>query len=173
GGEGDQRARARFLATSPSDPSVVYKVVDRGSVLSIYRSDDGGRTWDLRAEPNGAPRSLLVHPADPDLVLVGYEASADAGFVGSRAGGATWRKRAPGRIFEAVAGDPTDPDRLWAGDRDGLHVSTDGGRTFEQVSDVQVTAIAVDPADPDRLVVGGRALYTRDDGGGTLRRAAD
>src|SRR5690606_2288207 len=101
----------------------------------------------------------------------GYDGATDDGFVESRDGGKTWRKRAHGRVFDAVAGDPTDPDRIWAGGVDGLHLSTDGGRSFAQISDVRVTAIAVDPADPDRLVVGGRALYTSDDGGVTLRRA--
>src|SRR5690606_29665827 len=96
GGEGVTGAQAGFLATSPSDPSVVYKIRGGGFTFDIYRSDDGGGTWDLLARPTGTPSSLLVHPADPDLVLVGYATLTDAGFVESRDGGDTWRKRAHG-----------------------------------------------------------------------------
>jgi photosystem II stability/assembly factor-like uncharacterized protein len=86
-------------------------------------------------------------------------------------GGQTWSKAGHGRLFQALAGDPTDPERMWAGDHQGLYLSEDGGLSFHQIADVPVTAIAVDPDDPRHLVVGGRRLYTSHDGGQTLQPA--
>src|SRR5690606_14931762 len=73
--------------------------------------------------------------------------------------------------FQALAGDPTDPDRIWAGDHEGLYLSEDGGLTFDRIAGLPVTAIAVDPADPDRLVIGGRGLFVSHDGGQTVQPA--
>lgn len=169
GAEGFIGTSATFVATSPADPSVVYKVRS----FEIHRSDDGGVTWQRKAGAWESPFALLVHPADPDRIYVSYWSLVGEGLVVSTDGGETWRKVDHGRTFGALAGDPTDPNRMWAGEgfgfgRDGLWLSEDGGLTFERLSDVPVTAIAVDPAKPDRLTLGGRALYTSNDGGKTM-----
>lgn len=161
-----------FLATSPADPSVVYKVrTELLATFSIWRSDDGGASWERKANPSEAPAGLMVHPADPDRVYVSYASLTGHGLVISTDGGETWRKYDQGQYFEALAGDPTDPDRIWAGNYSGLYLSEDGGVSFRQLSDTPTMAIAVDPADPDHLVLGGRALYESHDGGQTLTPA--
>lgn len=161
-----------FLATSPADPSVVYKVrTELLATFSIWRSDDGGASWERKANPSEAPAGLMVHPADPDRVYVSYASLTGHGLVISTDGGETWRKYDQGQYFEALAGAPTDPDRIWAGNYSGLYLSEDGGVSFRQLSDTPTMAIAVDPADPDHLVLGGRALYESHDGGQTLTPA--
>ncbi|MFC8127459.1 S8 family serine peptidase [Streptomyces sp. NPDC057302] len=61
-----------------------------------------------------------------------------------------------------------DPERVWRVTNDllGSHVqkSTDGGRTWDEISSLEggATAFMVDPADPDRMVVS----YSRMDGAG-------
>lgn len=172
GGEGFTGVDAPFLAASPSDPSVVYKVrVDAFLTFGIFRSDDGGATWRRLSSPTNTPFALLVHPADPDRVYVSYHSLTGSGLVMSTDGGRSWEKVEHGQVFEALAGDPTDPDRIWAGDREGLHLSEDGGLTFRKLADVAVTAIAVAPDDPSHLVIGGRGLYVSHDGGHTVRPA--
>ncbi|GAB3450550.1 S8 family serine peptidase [Actinophytocola sediminis] len=169
GGEGLVGVAAEYLAVSPTDPAVVYKVSkDPTLTFSIRRSADGGATWTRVAQPTEFPSSLLVHPADPDRVYAGYASLTGAGLVVSQDGGQTWRKLDQGRVFRALAGDPTDPDRLWAGDHEGLYRSDDGGVTFQRLADVPVTAIAADPDRRGHLTVGGRTLHTSTDGGDTL-----
>ncbi|HEY8474336.1 MAG TPA: S8 family serine peptidase [Natronosporangium sp.] len=172
GGEGTSGSSARFLATSPADPSVVYKVrTDPVLTFGIWRSDDGGASWRRLASPSEFAHALLVHPGDPDRVFVSFQSLTSAGLVATYDGGATWEKLDHGRIFQALAGDPTDPDRIWAGDHEGLYLSEDGGLTFDRIAGLPVTAIAVDPADPDRLVIGGRGLFVSHDGGQTVQPA--
>lgn len=128
GGEGISGAAALFLATSPTDPSVVYKLrTDAVLTFGIWRSDDGGATWQRLSSPSERPFGLLVHPADADTVYASHGSLTGAGLVVTRDGGGTWEKLDQGRIFQALAGDPTDPDRLWAGDHQGLYLSEDGG----------------------------------------------
>ncbi|MGH3680075.1 MAG: hypothetical protein ACRDT2_07465, partial [Natronosporangium sp.] len=172
GGEGISGAAAPLLATSPADSSVVYKVrTDANLTFGIWRSDDGGASWQRLASPSEFAAALLVHPADPDRVYVSYVSVTGAGLVVSTDGGESWRKVDQGHVFRALAGDPTDPDRIWAGDHTGLYRSEDGGITFQRLDGRPVTAIAVDPDDPEHLVVGGRSLYTSRDGGQTLTEA--
>ncbi|WP_198663925.1 S8 family serine peptidase [Jiangella endophytica] len=169
GGEGLFGVAAEYVAVSSTDPSVVYKVSkDPVLTFSIQRSSDGGATWERVSQPSEFPHSLLVHPADPDRVYAGYSSLTGAGLVVSEDGGGTWRKLDQGRVFRALAGDPADPQRIWAGDHEGLYRSDDGGVTFERLADVPVTAIAADPDEPGHLTVGGRTLYTSADGGETL-----
>lgn len=175
GGEGFAGVAAQFVETSPADASLVYKLVGGiGGTFSIWRSDDGGASWQTLSRPSGAPFALLVHPGDPERIYASYfVASGDEGLVMSTDGGQTWRKVNHGRTFSVLAGDPTNPDRIWAGEgfgpgRNGLWRSEDGGLTFQRLSALPVTAIALDVDDPERLVVGGRGLYTSSDGGETL-----
>lgn len=172
GGEGFPGAHARLLAVAPSNPSVVYKArMDDFLTFGIYRSNDGGATWRRLASPTAAPFAMMVHPADPDRVYVSYLSLTSGGLVITTDGGKTWEKVDHGRVFEALAGDPTDPDRLWAGDREGLYLSQDGGLTFERLAEGWFTAIGVDPADPAHLVLGGRGLFVSHDGGRTVAPA--
>jgi subtilisin family serine protease/photosystem II stability/assembly factor-like uncharacterized protein len=172
GGEGLLGVSVPFLQADPTDPSVVYKVT-RDSVMtfSVWRSDDAGGTWTRRAGIAEAPTALLVHPANPDHIYAGYVSLTGAGLAISRDGGQTWHKYDQGRVFQALAGDPTDPQRLWAGDFSGMYVSEDAGVSFRKVSDVPVTAIEVDPKNPKAVVVGGRQLSLSQDGGKTVQAA--
>ncbi|MBM7784369.1 S8 family serine peptidase [Tenggerimyces flavus] len=171
GGEGTLGRQARFLGVSRTDPNVVFKVLAGGPSFAVSRSLDGGATWQELTRPTEVPTSLLVHPADPRHIYVGYWSIVGFGLVESKDGGATWRKVDHGHAFRALAGHPTNPKRLWAGDETGLYRSDDGGLSFRQLSSVPVTALSVNPRDGDQLVVGGRGLYVSRDGGRTLREA--
>ena len=80
-----------------------------------------------------------------------------------------------GRQLECVAVSPDAPDRVFVGTfEDGLHRSTDGGRTFEPlesadfVSDA-VMSLTISPHDPDTVYAGTEPsrVYRSTDGGET------
>jgi photosystem II stability/assembly factor-like uncharacterized protein len=61
------------LAIAPSDPSIVYAVVEHRKEGGIYRSDDRGETWTKRSSLNPRPMyysQIRVDPANPDKVWV-------------------------------------------------------------------------------------------------------
>src|SRR5262249_36310806 len=95
-----------FVAVAPSNPSVVYVASSPGGV---FRSDDGGTTFD-RSVAGGLGRSqilcLAVAPDDPMVVYAG----AAAGAFKSLDGGATWAPLAggfPAALINSIVVDPS------------------------------------------------------------------
>ena len=171
GHEGAADSHAR-VAVAPSRPQVVYKTVETPLArFYILRSEDGGETWRQIGQGNDAATALHVDPHDPDRAIVGFFALKGSGVLRTEDGGATWERVRRDAPPAGLAADPRDGDRLWLADADGLHRSTDGGRTFTRRHDAELGAVAVDPADPDHLIAGGRRLHVSEDGGATLRPA--
>ena len=82
------------------------------------------------------------------------------------------RERLVGRDFESVAASAEAADRAFAGTvESGIQRTTDGGDTWERVSDVddRVTSLAASPHDPDVVWAGTEpsAVYRSTDGGDT------
>ena len=89
-------------------------------------------------------------------------ADTPTGFYRSDDGGTSWRKMSSTNprpmYFSKVRIDPNNPDRVYLGGV-GLHVSVDGGRTFQTdaalVIHDDIHAIWVNPANPNHVVIGG------------------
>jgi photosystem II stability/assembly factor-like uncharacterized protein len=84
----------------------------------------------------------------------------------------TATERLVGHDFECVAASDERPDRAFAGTvESGIQRTTDGGGTWERVSDIddRVTALTVSPHDPDVVWAGTEpsAVYRSGDGGDT------
>jgi photosystem II stability/assembly factor-like uncharacterized protein len=77
---------ARCLAVGPDDPGVVYVGTDDEG---IYRSGDGGRSWD-RLSGIGQRRitAITVSPADGPV----YAGTEPSSLFVSRDGGTSWRE---------------------------------------------------------------------------------
>jgi photosystem II stability/assembly factor-like uncharacterized protein len=154
------------IAIAPSDPRVVY--VGSGEGLhrpdlsvgdGIYRSADGGRSWQ-HLGLTGAQQipELAVDPRDPNRLYAAvlghpYGPSAEHGVYRSRDGGRTWERvlyKDDNTGANAIAIDPKHPEVLYAGlwegrlgpaeDKNdyngtggGLYKSTDGGTTWRQL----------------------------------------
>ncbi|MGH3678937.1 MAG: S8 family serine peptidase [Natronosporangium sp.] len=166
--EGQFGVESTFVTAVPGQPNVLYKVAGINP-FGIYRSDDGGASWKLKFKAEQLPTSFLVHPADPDSLYVGFQYyDQDRGLFISHDGGDTWRRERMDRAPLALAGDPTDPARVYLGDLQGFYVSDDSGRHFQRRQSVPTTAIGIDPERPQRLVLGGHRLWVSRDAGASL-----
>lgn len=172
GNEGQIGFRVASMSVNPAQPNVVYAAVTNAfSRVDIERSQDGGATWTgvEGTRVDGHPYQILDDPANPDYVYLTINDPLSPGVLVSRDGGQTWRKNNEPVVVQAIAADPTNPDRIWLGGPDGLYVSNDEGQSITRLSSTPVSAIAVDPANPQHLVVGGNGLFISSDGGQTLR----
>ncbi|MDX2066742.1 MAG: hypothetical protein SFX74_13480, partial [Fimbriimonadaceae bacterium] len=116
---------AKGLAPSPSDPRRVYATGPQGHdwvANQVYRSDDGGRTWQKGGTAGLPPmdrhrcNAVAVHPTRPDEVWLGVSGEVKPGAGGpyqSTDGGQTWTWRGEGL--------PTGPalfsDNIWSVDQ--------------------------------------------------------
>jgi photosystem II stability/assembly factor-like uncharacterized protein len=172
----------------------------------VYRSDDGGETWrQLGLAETRQISNVIVHPDDPELVYVAalghaWGPNEERGIYRSRDGGETWSKVL--YLNEDVGAgdlemDPGNPDVLYAGmwqarrypwglraagPGTGLYKSTDGGDTWEELTNNPGLptgenrgriGVAVSGADPDRVWTIIEAeddqtgVFRSDDGGDT------
>ena len=124
----------------------------------VYKSSDAGKTWEhLSLAATQSIGRIRIHPSDPDIVYIaatGHEwtPNPERGVFKTTDGGRTWQ-----RVFyisEKVGAidlvmDPQKPDTLivsmvnrirrrWSdpvpGGEDGLFKTTDGGRTWKQLT---------------------------------------
>lgn len=152
---------------APSDGRSVYAyVVGHG----LFWSGDSGDSWEQRAGLGQLPRDLfglaVVGSGADTLVLVGPE----SGILRSEDGGRSLVQVSQSGAF-AVTVDPADPQVVWALTSAGLDRSSDGGETWETVSDMegvdgQPVALAVDGEGIWVATTEPRALYRSGDGVG-------
>lgn len=155
------------LLVDPSDPARLLA----GTWRRAWRSDDGGDTW------RGAFEGMLL---DSEVFTISTVPGRPGELWASTCG---WVYRGDGfgerwtRVKEGFAERRTpsflvlSPDRLLAGTVGGLHLSTDGGRSFRRSSDprLPILALAVHPSRPERVLVGteGAGIWLSRDGGET------
>src|ERR671924_283562 len=135
---------------------------------ALYRSDDGGETWqelesllELPSQPNWSfpPRPWTSHvrwiapsPHDADLLLVGIELG---GLMRSTDGGETWQDHRPGaqRDVHSLAWHPRAEGRAYEAGGGGAAFSVDAGESWRSADDGldrrYTWAVAVDPDDPE------------------------
>jgi len=151
---------------------------------TIYRSEDGGQTWQVVAEglasriqlepsPDRDVRitpiliSIAVDPSDPNRLFAGF---ADGGLMISTDGGQSWEISAAGLLPEtsvvAVETDPAHPGVVYLGSpNSGVFCSTDSGRGWTALNDGLSTRAITDLA----LSSDGSVLYAATEGGGVWR----
>jgi len=118
------------LAVAPSDPRVIYAGSGEGLQRpdlsvgdGIYKSTDGGETWEHLGLRDGQQiPALLVDPHDPNRVFAAvlghpYGPNAEHGVFRSTDGGRSWEKvlyRDENTGAVDLAFDPADPHVLYA-----------------------------------------------------------
>lgn len=120
-----------------------------GTPVGLYRSADGGDSWQLAGLPVAEVMAVAVAPSDPRTVWVSLR---DAGLYVSLDGGVSWRPSAaqPEETL-SLAVSPRSARTVFAGTTAGLVRSTDGGAHWGAASL------------PDKVIfhvaAGGRFLY--------------
>jgi len=114
-----------------------------GAHTGLFRSENGGRTWEKVALPAGGGHgpdvmSVTPHPAEPDVLYVGTH---EAGVLKTTSAGKTWaavNTGLRGLDVHGLAIDPRVPSKLHALVREagaGLYRMTDGGQRWVRVDD--------------------------------------
>ena len=167
--------RTAAVAGVPGDPLTYYVGASSGG---IFKSSDGGTTWDpiFDAQPAQSIGALAIAPSDPNVVWAGTgeafirsNVSIGNGVYRSTDAGRTWTHmglESAGRIGR-VAIDPRNPDVVLVAamghsygpqKERGVFRTKDGGRTWEHVLFVDDNTgcfeIAMDPNNPRILFAG-------------------
>ncbi|MFN3244501.1 MAG: VPS10 domain-containing protein [Planctomycetota bacterium] len=172
----NQHAGAVDLCLAPNDPDTIYATTWRilrtpyslesgGDGSGLWKSTDGGDTWDSLHDREGMPEGPLgisgiaPSPADPSRVCAQIE-SKEGGLFRSDDAGETWRRINDDRSLRQrawyctrVFADPKDVDTVYVLNV-AMHKSTDGGASFERVRTPHSDNhdLWIDPRDPKRMI---------------------
>ena len=171
-------AGAADLTMDPNNPRIMFATLwqvrrkpwnfsSGGPDSAVFRTTDGGDTWDDITENKGLPSGLkgrmgaAVSPAMPGRVWAIIE-SKDRGVYRSDDLGETWELVSDDPkllqrpwYYSHVFADPQDSETVWV-----LNLkcwkSTDGGRTFNEVTTPHGDNhdLWIDPANPRRMIEG-------------------
>ncbi len=157
------------LAVDPHDPNRVFAAVlghpyGPNTERGIYRSTDGGRTWQkvLYKDQNTGGDDVEIDPSNPQIVYA-----------------TLWEARQA----------PWEYGNAYGGDEGGIFKSTDGGDTWQQLKNglpehLNQAYVAIAPSEPSRLYATvatsfsspyqsdkGLGVYRSDDAGANWYRA--
>jgi photosystem II stability/assembly factor-like uncharacterized protein len=155
------------LAVDPGDPDRLLAGMEPSA---LFRSEDGGRTWQedpaIRrmsvendwsvpwSDAKGHVRTISIDPRDPRRIYLAIEVG---GVVRTEDGGQTW-ENVHGGIHDdvhSVAVNPRNGAVVYAATRHGFGRSDDYGRTWRRTDRFEgqgyARPLAVDPERPERV----------------------
>ncbi|MFC2133210.1 WD40/YVTN/BNR-like repeat-containing protein [Bacteroidota bacterium] len=162
----------------PRDPDVMYATADQrrrdvgrkiggGPESAVYKSYDGGETWEKIME--GLPKTdmggmgLAISPVNPDyLYLIVSAFDNSGGFYRSTNRGATWEKmsdyNSSTNYYSEIIADPNYIDRVYSMDT-WSRWTDDGGKTWTRISTdnrhVDDHAMWINPNESKHYLIGG------------------
>jgi len=182
---GPYRGNIETMAVAPSDENIIYCATYSPSPAEIFKSIDGGETWN--ATSSLVTYCLAVDPGNPDIV---YGGASDAAYK-STDGGFTWTSHSVmDCYFYSMCVHPTSSSivfatgQVWEGQAGrfvmGFLKSIDGGVNWTKFPlntySGYAYCLALDPSNPDNIYVGGcyinpgsyPSVYKSTDGGATF-----
>jgi photosystem II stability/assembly factor-like uncharacterized protein len=165
------------IAIDPQSPNVLYAAayMRRRTVFGyngggpkggLYRSLDGGKTWDKLAK--GLPATgdvgrcaVEVYRKNSNIVYALIEHMTQGGVYRSDDKGATWTRQSDTNprpsYYSQIRIDPNNENKVWVLGAP-LYMSEDGGKTFTQARGNGIHsdhhAMWIDPANGDHLIIG-------------------
>jgi len=174
----DPRNPDVMYATSEQRRRHVFTKIGGGPESKVYKSTDGGETWDkiMTGLPNVdlGGMGIALSPVNPDVIYLIVEAADDkSGFFRSTNRGASWEKMSDhassGQYFNVIYCDPKNVDKVYSLETVSK-VTLDGGKTWRPIGNnarhVDDHAMWIDPDFTDHFLIGGDGgVYETFDGG--------
>jgi photosystem II stability/assembly factor-like uncharacterized protein len=172
----DEHTGVNDLIMDPRNPEVLYAsafqrrrsdyaYVSGGPGSGIFKSTNGGKTWDKAN--NGLPSAdkgrigLAISPADPEYIYAIVEAAKEAGTYRSTNRGASWQKmsghQTGGNYYNEIIADPLNRETVYTMGY-AISISTDGGKNFKPIGEkskhVDNHALWVNPLNTNHMING-------------------
>ncbi len=174
----DPRYPDIIYATSEQRRRHVYTKIGGGPESAVYKSKDGGATWEkiMKGLPSGdiGGMGIAISAVNPDVLYLIVEAAGESGgFFRSENRGASWSKMSShsssGQYYNEIYCDPADVDKVYSVETVS-QVTEDGGKTWTAVGNnerhVDDHALWIDPDNTGHLYIGGDGgIYETWDGG--------
>jgi photosystem II stability/assembly factor-like uncharacterized protein len=166
---GRELIASAVITSLAADPKSIYVGTEPSR---LYRSDDGGETWNHLSELESLPssnswsfpprpytshvRAIVSDPTKEGRVYAAIEAGA---LVRSFDAGAHWKDRVDGGPYDThnLAVSRSAPGRLYSSAGDGYFESLDYGETWRRkirgLGQTYMYSVAVHPGDPDTVLV--------------------
>jgi len=143
----------------------------------LFRSKDGGKTWEIVADLHGKSiRALSIAASNPKILVAG----ALDGIYRSNDGGQAWERISPEnhaeiKNVESIAIDPANTDVIYAGTWHLPWKTEDGGKTWRNIKkgvidDSDVFSIVIDSSQPSNLFISACSGIYRSESAGELFR---
>lgn len=145
------------IAIHPTNSNIIYIATgdddsSDSSAVGIWKSLDGGTTWNTTGSLTGNPYSMneiYIHPNNPNTVLV----ATSSGVHKTTDGGTSWTRKLTGNIID-IKMKPGDPTIWYAASNSTFYRSVDTGESFSAVgitgfANSGKIVIDVTPADPE------------------------
>ncbi|MHA2221701.1 MAG: WD40/YVTN/BNR-like repeat-containing protein, partial [Candidatus Thorarchaeota archaeon] len=168
-GYGFRFSSVHTIETAPSDEDIIYAVK---SGWGLFRSEDGGRTYDFLAQSDvDYSYAIAIHPIDPDVLYSGYNPKPFQDWAMVRKstdGGLSWHtvlNVTGSNGITSVVIDPNNHDIVYAGsisEAGGeIYKTVDAGLNWTKLNDNFIMStvmaqpqLAVDPLNPGTAYIG-------------------
>jgi photosystem II stability/assembly factor-like uncharacterized protein len=157
--ENKLRQRAWYythVIADPSNQNTVYALNTR-----LYRSVDGGKTFEVIPVPHGDVHDLWINPNNPDIMIVADDGGAQVTLNGGESW-STYMNQPTAELYGVVV-DNGFPYRLYGAQQDNTTISvpswTDANRlhakqNWYSVGGCETGPIALNPNNPDIIYAG-------------------
>jgi len=170
---GDYGTSCRAIAAAPSDSAIVYAGGQVGRYPKMFRSSDGGNTWNDVTDNLATMHSqgdtvsaVWISPYNHEVLLVGTPEGVFQRTVVGRGQSSTWLPTTIEHPVVAFAYDQAE-ETVYAATVQGVYSTNDAGTTWQQVNDglgcLEILCIDFEPEN--------RLLYVGTDGGSVWRLA--